>query len=208
MWRPHQMQMALFFCAYSSFLAYFVIHDRSVSDGSLGDGMPAFSYILNSHVDMRATESAVSARPAVMQKAQQMDGWNSHGRDIAAPRSVESPTDSEDELHRQQLERLSEVSAQATTASDPQQRAVAIDMLGVATPEAMQALRIAATADVEPRNRIRAINMLSRVAGESDRQTALQILELARQDADPRVAARATAAHESLIAEQDAVADR
>lgn len=109
---------------------------------------------------------------------------------------------------RQRQQQLEEQTLRAATDSDPQQRASAIDTLGVATPEALQALRIAATADAVPRNRIRAINMLSTMTDDAGRQTALQILDLARQDTDPRVAARAAASYESLIAEQGVVVDR
>lgn len=205
MWRPHLVQIALFLCAYSSFLAYFVIHDRSVSDGPPSGSTPIVNRILNSPVDPPAPESAVSASPAMLQNAQRVDMGKYHGGGIAAPRSVESLIDPEDEQHHQQAERLRKVSAQATTDSDPQQRASAIDTLGVGTPEALQALRIAATADVVPRNRIRAINVLSTMTDYVDRQSALQILELARQDADPRVAARAAATYESLLADPAAV---
>lgn len=188
--------VTLFVGAYSGFLAYFhfTASPATVPVRFASASVSQERRVLGSASSLWYTAttaiSVAPAREAAMAK-------EAGGTPVAA-NSMEVQ---QAEQAQQQQQQLAEQSLHATTASDPQQRAVAIDMLGVATPEAIQALRIAATADVEPRNRIRAINMLSTMAGESDRQTALQILELARQDADPRVAARATAAHESLIAE-------
>lgn len=95
---------------------------------------------------------------------------------------------------------VAQISAQATEAPDATTRARALDQLGeLATPEALQALDLAVTSDEDPRNRVRAINALQRLAAQSAAAPqAVSILQRAMNDPNSYVAARASAAYQQL----------
>lgn len=184
--RFHLWCLALFCVAYSGFLLYYWSTDarRSLQVSSTAKpagGVTSDSWLAKAGFGQLTQDRSI----ATLTKS-------STTRQPEPVAEVSSQTeDSEAEVN---------LSEQAIGASEPQERASAIDGLSAAaTPEALQALQIAATSDAVVRNRIRAVNSLRVLAARSGADdTALGILRLAMSDSNPSVASRATAAYREI----------
>lgn len=196
--RFHLWCLALFCVAYSGFLLYHWSTDARRSLQAPSTAKPAGGVTNDSRLAKAGPGQLTRDRPiATLTKS-------STARQPELIAEVSSQTeDSEAEV---------DLGEQAIRASEPQERASAIDGLSAATtPEALQALQIAATSDATVRNRIRAVNSLRVLAGRGEtKDEILTILQRIMSDSNPSVASRAAAAYREItepVAEETAATE-
>lgn len=188
LYRAHAL---LLVCAYVGFLAYFAVTDPDNPVAVLLSG--------RSH----ASEPLAAIPPPVVTVKRAADLSVAAGKTVPAVADVAPPPLSEETIRRQERERLSEASQQATRSGEPQERAAAIDQLKSVSPEALQALQAVVTSDSVVRNRIRALNSL-RVLAEQDgaKDAVISIVHLAMVDTNASVASRANELYRELTREE------
>jgi len=100
------------------------------------------------------------------------------------------------------LNSLTVQASDATLAAPARRTAIAKLGMRQATPETMQALQTALTADTEVANRVQAINALSRLSYSHKEVSSdvQRMLDLASQDTEPSVARAARSASEKMAA--------
>lgn len=188
LYRAHAL---LLVCAYVGFLAYFAVTDPDNPVAVLLSG--------RSH----ASEPLAAIPPPVVTVKRAADLPVAAEKTVPAVADVAPPPLSEETIRRQERERLSEASQQATRSGEPQERAAAIDQLKSVSPEALQALQAVVTSDSVVRNRIRALNSL-RVLAEQDgaKDAVISIVHLAMVDTNASVASRANELYRELTREE------
>lgn len=188
LYRAHAL---LLVCAYVGFLAYFAVTDPDNPVAVLLSGRS------------QASEPLAAIPPPVVTVKRAADLSVAAGKTVPAVADVAPPPLSEETIRRQERERLSEASQQATRSGEPQERAAAIDQLKSVSPEALQALQAVVTSDSVVRNRIRALNSL-RVLAEQDgaKDAVISIVHLAMVDTNASVASRANELYRELTREE------
>jgi hypothetical protein len=195
--RMYQVHIGLFLAVYVACLVQFW-----ASSGST-PALPGFTHgILSQQTDSAshsATDNSQSAIQSVSAQQQPLD----KDADARSKEQLEptTPLESTNALSEETRKEVSELSVQATSASEPRERANAIVKLRNAarTDESVQALLGVLTADQSGQNRMFAIASLVNMAKQGDEGGVIRAaLHRAAVDEDPRVVTRAQQALQTL----------